>query len=123
MVLTTTTVGEAEREANSIIMKTSPLAPRLKTSCPLMWQARAWAREDSAAVAAISFNFCHPECLIKTPNKTSDAEKEGYVFATDLCTPKVFKGTMTTGTLNTFKKKLQSRGMSSLRLLSAGSPS
>lgn len=44
---------------------------------------KAAFRTKSAAVAAISFDFCHPECLIKSSSKTSDAEKDGYLCVCD----------------------------------------
>ena len=68
---------------------------------------KASYRTEGAAIANISFDFAHPECLVKRSTKAGDAEKEGYVFAPELSTPKIFKGTMTTGTLASYKKTLQ----------------
>ena len=68
---------------------------------------KAQFRTQGSALADISFDFAHPECLVKRSTKAGDAEKEGYVFAPDLSTPKIFKGTLTTGTLARYKKSLQ----------------
>jgi len=72
---------------------------------------------EGAAVTAISFDFSHPECLIRTSKKEKAAEKEGFIFAPELATPKIFKGTLTTGTLARFKKLLQTNMMQRQREL------
>ena len=72
---------------------------------------KAQFRTEGAAVASISFDFAHPECLVKRSAKIGDAEKEGYVFSPELSSPKIFKGTFTTGTLARYKKTLQSNMM------------